>query len=229
MTKPPKHAVGPDFDKARDWMDQQEGLLTREQRHDYDKLKERQKKEQKAHQNKVNEYHKALEQKARHSRNIAELVYHPPKKQTSDVNKLLYQTKQAEKNLADLRQKHMQQRITTLESFEKQRERSGQEQEKNQTQEQFKSSWIKTVEKVARQQNYRERAPNMAKDLRKATSPDKNASKDFNKASLAKKTISKEFNKESGANRQSWKNALTKSLNNAAKQHNLKRDFDREK
>lgn len=164
MIKPPEHPVGPDFDKARDWIAQQESQLTEKQQQDYDKLKQKQEKQRKEQQQKLDSYRRELEEKARQRKAITELVYHPPVKSAdSNVKRLVTKALAAEKDLSNLEHVQKNARITALKTYEQQRN-----QDKQKTSKDFKESWKNAVEKVARQESTRNRERGLSRDFNKS-------------------------------------------------------------
>lgn len=164
MIKPPEKPVSRDFDKARDWVSQQESLLTHSQLHAFDKLKKAQKAERKGLQQKLDTYRLELERKAQQRRAITELAYHPPAKtKDPDLTRLIRKTLSTEKKLATLNQEHEQQCHTALKAFEEQRVSM-----KSKTSERMKDSWKRAVEKAIDQETDLERGNRLAQDFEKA-------------------------------------------------------------
>lgn len=146
MIKPPEHSAGKDFDKARDWIGQQERQLTDAQQRDYDQLKQRQDKERQKQQQRLDAIRRELEDKAKQRKLKADLTLDPPVR-TNDphVRRLAKNAVAAQKGVEDLARVHNDQKVKALEAFERQREH-GKEKSKD-----FKNSWTKAVEKAAKQ------------------------------------------------------------------------------
>jgi hypothetical protein len=164
MIKQPDHPVGQDFDKARDWMVQQERQLTKDQQRDYNKLKQSQKKERVELQQKRETFRRELEDRAKQKKAKAELAYNPPFK-TADphVRKLARDAIAADKKIEQLYRQHKDDRTAALEKFEQQREK-----QKEKTGQGHDKTWLQAFEKATRQENDRNRDRELSKDFDKS-------------------------------------------------------------
>lgn len=136
---------------ARDWVGQQEKLLTDAQKRDYDKLKQQQDKERQQQQQKLDQYRKDLNQAAKQRKAISELVYHPPSQmKDSKTKEIIASVTAAEKELAKLFELHKEQKVNALKAFEQDRHREAERVKGaiEMTSKDFNESWKRAVEKT---------------------------------------------------------------------------------
>jgi hypothetical protein len=113
MDRPPKHSLQPAFQEARGWLDQQEQLLTEEQRRIYDAAMKRHAKERSLEEQKLSAMKDQLRQFAKDQKLEAKLVFNPPLRiRPPFVRTLAHKIIKAEKSISDLERTHRDERIT---------------------------------------------------------------------------------------------------------------------
>lgn len=164
MIKQPEHKAGAEFNESRDWMDYQQRQLTDQQQHDFDKLKEKQKKQREAQQQKLDVFKRELEEKARQRKIKNDLVLNPPIKSADpNIRRLAQQALAAERELHKLDQNQQNEQIKTLEKFDRQRGQS-----KQKTGKEFEESWKTAVQKASKHERQRTRNRDLSKDFGKS-------------------------------------------------------------
>ena len=146
MDRPPKHPLQPAFQEARGWLDQQERLLTEEQRRVYDAAMKRHAKEQTHDQQRLTSMKDQLRQLAKDQKLEAALVLKPPVRvRPPFVRTLAHKIIKAEKSISDLERTHRDERLRLLKRFEEQRA-------KDNMKGTLASSWGQAVLKAAKQE-----------------------------------------------------------------------------
>jgi len=162
MIKQPDRPLGPDFDKARDWVAQQERQLTDRQRKDYDKLKQQQNQQRLEQQQKLDRARRELENTRKRKQAKPELALNPPGiVPDRTTNRLARDALAAQNGLASLDRRQADERIKKLKEFEQQRAQD------RKTGQKLESSWERAVGKAARQEADRglEQSRNLTKQF----------------------------------------------------------------